>query len=268
MTTLEAVNEILEALGEPPVSALDTGGSSIEGEAETMLNRVNRRVQQGGWVWNEEEEITLKVATHKIAVSGGTGTYTVRETVTESTSGATGEFIYDDGSFMYLTNLSGTFTGGETLTGGSSGATRTGAVATAVTSSKISVDTTNWLSVKPHQSEPVDFIVRGAFIYDTDDNTFTFDSQVKIDRTVLLDFTDLVDALADYIVKAAGLQFQRFKKRGQIDDQFMQDEMLRARVRANQEDTEQRRINVLKTREALRITGSRNTTFIKSAIGL
>lgn len=43
-TTLEAVNELLEAIGEPPATVLDTGGTSIEAEAETILNREKRRV--------------------------------------------------------------------------------------------------------------------------------------------------------------------------------------------------------------------------------
>lgn len=48
MTTLAAVNEILEAIGQPPVAALDTGGTSEEAEAETFLDRYNKRVQRSG----------------------------------------------------------------------------------------------------------------------------------------------------------------------------------------------------------------------------
>lgn len=47
-TKLEAVNEMLEGLGEPPVDQLDTGGVSIEAEAEAILDRERRRVLGAG----------------------------------------------------------------------------------------------------------------------------------------------------------------------------------------------------------------------------
>lgn len=61
-----------------------------------------------------------------ITVSGGAGTFTAGETVTQTTSGATGIFISIVGSEMFLQVLTGTFDGvaGHTLTGGSSGATK------------------------------------------------------------------------------------------------------------------------------------------------
>jgi len=50
MTKLDAVNKMLTALhGEPPVSALDPGGASIQGEAETVLDRIDLRIQTLGW---------------------------------------------------------------------------------------------------------------------------------------------------------------------------------------------------------------------------
>lgn len=55
---LQAVNEMLEAIGDPPVDVLDPGGSSAEGQAEAILGRETRRVlgegpsDLGGWVCN------------------------------------------------------------------------------------------------------------------------------------------------------------------------------------------------------------------------
>lgn len=50
MTKLEAVNRILEALGnEAPASALDTGGTSVVAEAENFLDRYNTELQRDGW---------------------------------------------------------------------------------------------------------------------------------------------------------------------------------------------------------------------------
>lgn len=59
-----------------------------------------------------------------LTVSGGAGTFTAGETVTQATSGATGLFISLIGSEVFLQVTSGTFNGSNGLTGGSSGATR------------------------------------------------------------------------------------------------------------------------------------------------
>jgi hypothetical protein len=282
MTKLSAVNEMLEAIGLPAVDALDTGGTSEEAEAETLLDRWNRRVQAGGWACNEEQGITLEIATDSIQVSGGAGTFTVRETVTESVSGATGEFVYIDTSvspnLMYLTNLTGTFTGAQTLTGGTSAATRTGATRAAVTSSKISVDTDAWLKIQPHRvlmprpfhgqsyaSEIINFVVRGGFLYDADQNTYTFEQDVVVDRVLLLAFTNLPETLATYVLRSATVAFQRFKKRGQVDDALAQQQLAEARVRANQEDSDLRRVNVLQTHEAMRVKGNRNDAVFRQS---
>jgi hypothetical protein len=66
----------------------------------------------------------------KFTTSSITGTFVEGETVTESTSTATGTLrrLDDGGSAkaLYIVPVSGTFTGGQTLTGGTSGATCTG----------------------------------------------------------------------------------------------------------------------------------------------
>lgn len=54
MTKLEAANQMLEAVGEMPVAALDTGGTSIEGEAERILDRISEKVQARGWPENTD----------------------------------------------------------------------------------------------------------------------------------------------------------------------------------------------------------------------
>lgn len=267
MTKLEAVNEILEGLGEPAASALDTGGTSIEGEAEDFLDRYNRRIQHQGWAWNEEDEITLTLPDTSIAHGSVTGTFEYGETITGGTSSATGTFYYTLSGTMYMVAVSGTFQSGETLTGGTSSATASSTAApSTITEARHAVDTTNWLSVEEHKDELVKFVQRGGYLYDTDDNTFTFDDDVKINRVKLLDFTDLTDALADYIVKAAAYNFQRFKRADQGDDQFLIQELTKAKVRAEQEDSDQRRTNILKTPGALRVKGNRNDWYLNQII--
>jgi hypothetical protein len=83
--------------------------------------------------------VTGTVVDTRIVVSGGSGTFTTGETVTESVSSATGTFAFMEtiGAtvYMHLLRATGTFTGGQTLTGGTSGATRTGGTYVAQTKS-------------------------------------------------------------------------------------------------------------------------------------
>jgi hypothetical protein len=50
--TLDAVNEMLETIGEPPVTALDSAGTSDEAQAEAMLVRWRKRILRKGWFSN------------------------------------------------------------------------------------------------------------------------------------------------------------------------------------------------------------------------
>lgn len=92
MTTLEAVNAILEVIGESPVSTLDTGGTSEAGEAETFLDRSRKDILALGWSFNQDLRIEVDFPNVKLGVAGTTGTFTYGETVTQATSGATGTF--------------------------------------------------------------------------------------------------------------------------------------------------------------------------------
>lgn len=60
-----------------------------------------------------------------LPVSGGSGTFTVGETITGGTSSATATVSVVGNGFLLLGSPSGTFTAGETVTGGSSSATAT-----------------------------------------------------------------------------------------------------------------------------------------------
>lgn len=62
-TKLNAVNEMLESLGESPVDALDPTGQTLHGEAEMILERSRRRVlmmgprEWGGWWANTAKNL-------------------------------------------------------------------------------------------------------------------------------------------------------------------------------------------------------------------
>lgn len=58
MTKLEAVNRILEAIGEDPVSSLKSGLSDAE-TAERFLDRTSKQIQRRGWHCNTEHNLRL-----------------------------------------------------------------------------------------------------------------------------------------------------------------------------------------------------------------
>ena len=58
-TKLEAVNDMLLAIGQAPVNALDSTGIKDVAIASGMLDRVNREVQAEGWWFNTDRDVEL-----------------------------------------------------------------------------------------------------------------------------------------------------------------------------------------------------------------
>jgi len=70
LTKLDAVNQILESIGEDPVSSLSSGLPDAE-SAERILDRVSREVQAKGWLCNHERNYTMSITADKtIPLSG------------------------------------------------------------------------------------------------------------------------------------------------------------------------------------------------------
>lgn len=59
MTEVEAVNEMLAACNESPISSLDGALPSIASRARSCLSRVSRQVQLTGWTFNTDRNVTL-----------------------------------------------------------------------------------------------------------------------------------------------------------------------------------------------------------------
>jgi hypothetical protein len=57
-TELEAVNEMLNAIGEGQVSSLDTGNADVQ-QCVRLLRDHSRKVQKRGWWFNVEEDFEL-----------------------------------------------------------------------------------------------------------------------------------------------------------------------------------------------------------------
>lgn len=69
LTTLEAVNLLLSAIGFKPVSALDTGGHSEAGQAERFLDYASRTVQLQGFYGNKVLSKEYTAASSKVALA-------------------------------------------------------------------------------------------------------------------------------------------------------------------------------------------------------
>lgn len=256
MTTLEAVNRILRAIGEVPVSTLDTGGTSEAAEAETFLGDSRAKILKRGWSFNTDLRIELAFPTVALGFTGSSGTFAYGETVTQSGSGATGTFCYIEGSTMYLVGVSGTFVALGLLTGGTSGATRTTSSYTAQTSGKI-VKPSTWLSVQPAYNEAIGFTDRDGFLYDPWESTAVFTASVVARIISDASFTNLRQSMAEYVVADAAVEFQRFKKRGGVDEAVLQATLLEAKRDAESEDGILQQSNVLDTPGAIAIRGGR-----------
>lgn len=278
MTKLEAINEMLESLGEPAASALDTGGTSIEAEAETIYDREKRRVLGRGpgfqvneytiipgWACNGEEDIDLNFASVSLTGTITTGTFTKGERVTQATSGAVGLIIdaYTSADTTYLiAPISGTFNGANNITGGTSGTSTATVTAVSNPTSGVIPIEDDVIHVKPYNTwQSMKIVERARRLYDQEDNTFTFDDAVKVALTRNLNTADLPEQLASYIVKVASFEFQRFKKRGQVDDAMASQEMMLARVEAERESRSMRAVNPLHTSHTRNVKGRRRRYF-------
>ena len=255
MTKLEAVNELLEVIGEYPFAALDTGNTSVASDAETVLDCFNLRIQSKGWHENTIKT-TLSPPDVEIAVSSVSDTFTDGETVTESTSLATGRFHQIDADDnMELTTLTGTFTGGKTLTGGTSTETATGAAATDLTEGQIVVDDAVIRIDTAGSSASINVTLRDTKLYNITDETYTFSDALTVDQTVLLDFAALTPELQAYITAAAKMNFNQTREQDRTQDAFLKEELEAAMREATRMDMENEDLNILRTEHAYRIQG-------------
>lgn len=59
-TKLEAINELLDAIGEAPVNSVTDTGLIEADQALARLDKTSRAVQTRGWVWNTLKNYTLE----------------------------------------------------------------------------------------------------------------------------------------------------------------------------------------------------------------
>lgn len=264
MEKLAAVNLIRNAIGVPSASALDTGSNNLAGEAETYLDNKLASVLMERWWFNASEyDVELELPDSRFEVTGGAGTFTFDEIVTQTTSGATGKFKYlltvGATTYMYLVAVSGTFTVGSlTLTGGTSGATKTGASYTAITEARHAVPD-SYLRVVPAPRQNPIFVKQGSYLYNPDpaERTLNWEENVFADVQRELSWTELTEAQQEYIARAAAYEFQFYKKPSERSGSRLYQMMLGAKTRALQEDVDAApaRKNFFDGTDALRARG-------------
>lgn len=272
MTVLDAVNQILEGIGEAPVLVLDPGGTSDAAQAQTHLERARVNVLAEGWACTDVSEYAIDPPTVNLTV-GGTGAFIFGERVTQAGSGAVGTFNHQVGTALYLAPVSGTFNGSGGLTGALSGTTRTVSAVATVTPVRIAVPN-SWTMVRasPRQT------TRLAALGGGDGNTYLrfyreagsqplanelnsrndlFEHRVYVRASDSPAFDTLPHALAMLITVAAKMTYQVFKKRGLTDARLIEMELMTARTRALREDEDARQTNLLNTTEHARVRGRR-----------
>ena len=194
--TLDAVNEMLEILGEGPVTALDTGATSLAGRAEDTLDRENKRIQSLGWAQN---------------------------TLQEQTYTPDGSSEIDFGSSI--------------------------------------------LRIKPVKETAFwsgRVVIRGTKLHDLEDDVTTFDQDMTFDVVEQITLDEMTEYLRAYIIASAAVAFQRRTKRGDKDDAYARDNMIRAKTQAHREDQQLRNLNQLNTPDARRVTGDRHDALTRS----
>lgn len=104
-----------------------TGSTQTSGNTPPVHTEGTETYGTIDWQYEHDDTGYVKILAlnNDIGISSKSGTYTLGETITGGTSGATGEYVYDDGTTMFVTDVTGLFQSGETLTGGTSAATST-----------------------------------------------------------------------------------------------------------------------------------------------
>lgn len=230
MLKLDAVNICIRGLGDPAVTALDTGGTSDAGEAEAEIDRQLKIVLRGkgyGTAANTREEVELTLPDTTVTASGGSGTFTYDETITQAGSGATGKFRYETGGKVYVDTVSGTWNGSGALSNVGATVTRNVSATASITSAMHAVPETAFMFIRPARREWKRLGVYNGFLFDEDQDTQTFTGSVYIDAITVRTWDETPEWIQEYVARKAARAFQRYKRRGVTDDQMLaQDEAM------------------------------------------
>ena len=277
MNRLTAVTEILlQAVGEPAPSALDSTGSwpskvygaGIRGQAEFFLDTAMRTILSTSMA-SSLMVYQIAVPTYYYSYSTGTPSFTFAQELTDS-GGAVVRHNYSDttNKRIYVSVKTGTPAALATSLGGF-----TVTAATAITSSRIAGDTT-WLHAEAadgYETKVLEFrreTANGqAFFYDrnpsgspdADNNPLgsTFTADITVKALPDLDFETMPYPIQNWAVKQAILDLAKAKK---ASDQWIglhTAALMSAKQVAMQHEINKMKINVLQTAHAQAFRGYR-----------
>lgn len=258
MTKLEAINEMFESMGDPPVLALETGQGTNAGRAEAMLDQTNRRVQTRGIWYNELSRVTHNIASVKLTVSI-TGTFKAGEIVEQETTEARGIVIDNYASPATEIRIcpldeSPAFNGSDTITGDISNATATVSDIEIMAHGVIQLRA-DTLAVEPlHRRNLVNLQGR---LFDKQSDSDIFTEPVVADVIVEIPFEQLPESVATFIAADSAVRLQRAIKRGQTDHQFSMEHWYFTKATMDQQIGDLRNTDLTRTRQARNMKGWR-----------
>lgn len=92
---LAAVNDILAAIGEPPVSTLEGDSNADVANARRILNKINRQIQSRGWTFNIEEGLELLPDVYSKMITYSDDYLSLMSTSGQSVYANRGGYVYD-----------------------------------------------------------------------------------------------------------------------------------------------------------------------------
>jgi hypothetical protein len=104
-------------------------------------------------------------------------------------------------------------------------------------------------------SSDQDVSVVGGFLFDLDNNTDVWGSDLVVTYVVHSDFADLPQTFADYIITEAAYAYNRAHKKDQSLDGMLRDEAARRWSACRTEDFERADVNLLNTGEMVQLRG-------------
>jgi len=259
---------MLRTIHESPVAALDTGTTSVAGLAEQYLDEWDKAIQTEGWAENIEYDVDCDgVDVTKLTVSMTTGAWTAA-TRTLTKSGAFTSYTWAHGDQLYVSGGTGVTVGWYQIQ------SKTSANAIVLVKSIATADNTDtattligWddaiaiptdiLAMDGYDADDdEDVVMRGGYLFDKGDDTFTFSDGITVQQVRQLTFANLSELLQRYIIAGASIEFQRRMTQGQVEDNFLQSEYSEAKRKLFKSEAEQDDANVLETEHAHRILGT------------
>jgi len=105
------------------------------------------------------------------------------------------------------------------------------------------------------ESSNINITVQGGNLFNSDDNTATFTTDIYVDYYIRVGWTDLPETFAAYIVSEAAFAFNRYWKKDQALDSMLKEEIAKRWVECKREDNDQADINLLDTSEMNQLRG-------------